>query len=130
MDYRKRKYGNKKIRVGDTVFDSKLEKYAYDLFSKFKMNYTFQVEWELMPKYKGWDGKAVRRIYMKIDFVIREGDKYVFVDTKGYATDTSKIKYKLLGHQANEAGMDYEIRWLKNQKQVKDFVFEWNSKKQ
>lgn len=130
MDYRKRKYGNKKIRVGDAVFDSKLEKYAYDLFSKFKMNYTFQVEWELMPKYKGWDGKAVRRIYMKIDFVIREGDKYVFVDTKGFATDTAKIKYKLLGYQANEAGMDYEIRWLKNQKQVKDFVFEWNSKKQ
>ena len=130
MDYRKRKYGNKKIRVGDTVFDSKLEKYAYDLFSKFKMNYTFQVEWELMPKYKGWDGKAVRRIYMKIDFVIREGDKYVFVDTKGFATDTAKIKYKLLGYQANEAGLDYEIRWLKNQKQVKDFVFEWNSKKQ
>jgi len=128
LNYKRRKYGNKKIKVGHLTFDSKLEKYAHEMFRKFHIEFLFQVEWELMPKYRGWDGKAVRRIYMMIDFFIKDGDKYIFVDTKGYATDTSKLKYKLLGHQALEAKMDYEIHWLKNQKEVKNFVLDWQSK--
>ena len=124
----KNKYGNRKIKANGIVFDSKLEKYAYDLFNKFNIKFEYQVEWELMPKYRTWDGKAVRRIYMRIGFVINHNGKKIFIDTKGYATDTSKIKYKLLGYQAKEREVDHEIIWLKTEKKVRDFVLDWYDK--
>ena len=116
------KYGNKKVIVDGVKFDSQLEMYCYDMFNKFKIPFKFQVEYELQPAFRDSAGKAVRRIYMKIDFVFTHQGKTMIVDTMGHATELSKVKYKMLNYQLNKINASYEIVWLKNKKKVNDFI--------
>lgn len=124
MTKKRNKYGNRKVKTSAGTFDSALEKNCHDLLTNFKIPFKAQVEWELMPKYKSWDGKAIRRMYMKVDFVIKWDDLYIFIDTKGFATDVAKIKYKLLGYQLQQSERKHEIHWLKNKKEVQNFVID------
>jgi hypothetical protein len=106
-------------------FDSNLELDCYKLLEKFKIPFKWQVEYELQPGIKGWNGKAVRRIYMVIDFVIKMPDNTVLlIDTKGFPTDTSKLKYKILEYKMYRSDLDYEIHWLKKKNDVKNFVID------
>ena len=118
----KRKYGNKKVIVNGVKFDSDLERYCYDLLCKFKIPFKFQLEYELQPSFKNPSGKSIRRMYMKIDFVISVNDKILFVDTKGYPTEVSKIKYKMLDYQFSRRKKNHEVIWLKNKTEVKNFI--------
>ena len=124
MANRKSYYSTKKIKTPYGTFDSALERYGYDLLTKFKIPFKTQVEWELMPKYRSWEDKGIQRIYMKIDFVVICQGKYIVIDTKGWATEVAKIKYKLLGYQMQHKGMDHEIHFLKNKKEVQNFVID------
>jgi len=123
-------YKTKKVKTGSGTFDSQLEKTCHDLLVKFNIPFKSQVEWELMPKYTSWQGKGIRRIYMKIDFVVKWNDKNIMIDTKGWATEVAKIKYKLLGYQLNKFNMDHEIHFLKNKKEVQNFVLDLYDKMQ
>jgi len=102
------KYGNKKVIVDGVKFDSQLERYCYDMFNKFKIPFKFQVEYELQPAFRDSAGK--------------DQGKTMIVDTKGHATELSKVKYKMLNYQLNKINASYEIVWLKNKKKVNDFI--------
>lgn len=124
MAWNKTKYGNKKVKSNGVVFDSALEKYCHDLLTKFSVPFVWQVEWELQASFDSWEGKKKRRIYMRIDFVIKLPNLLIFIDTKGFATAEAKMKYKILEHQLqSQQRIDrYELHWLKNKKEVKDFI--------
>jgi hypothetical protein len=95
--------------------------YAYQLMESYGIKFEFQVPIELIPKHR-INGVAVRKTYMKVDFVIQKGDTLIYMDTKGFATDTAKLKYKMLGYKKLQEGADFEIVWLKTKKQVLEFV--------
>lgn len=121
---RQKYYSTPKVVTSYGTFDSVLEKDCYDLLTKFKIKFKAQVVWELMPSYRSWEDKGITRIKMKIDFVIIHKGKYIVVDTKGWATEVAKIKYKLLGYQMQHKGMNHEIHFLKNKKEVQNFVID------
>lgn len=118
---KKSKYGNKKTVWNGIKFDSKLEEYAYRLLDAHNVKFEFQVPIELIPKHT-INGVTVRKTYMKVDFVIRKEDKVIYMDTKGFATDIAKLKYKMLGHKKLLEGAEFEIHWLKGKKEVLEFV--------
>ncbi len=119
---RKSKYSAKKVVVGGVTFDSELEKTCYDLLIKFKIPFKFQVEYELQPPFRNRHGKAIRRIYMVIDFVIPLGKEIIVLDTKGFATTEAKLKYKMLEYKLHRQQKNYTIVFKRTKKEVKDYV--------
>ena len=122
MSYPKRaKYGNKKTVWNGIKFDSKLEEYAYRLMDAHGIEFEFQVPIELIPKHR-LNGKAVRKAVVIVDFVIKKDGLVIYMDTKGYATDTSKLKYKMLGWKKLQEEANFEITWLQSKGAVLEFV--------
>ncbi len=115
------KYGNKKVVSNGIKYDSKLEAFMYQMLKAHDIEFEFQVEIELIPKHR-INFVAVRRTFMKVDFVIKSDSEVIYVDTKGFATDTSKLKYKMLGYKKLKEDAMFRIVWLKTKTEVIDFI--------
>lgn len=79
--------------VDGVRFDSKLEKYLYDLLKGAQIDFEFQKVYILQDKFR-YGTEAVRAITLTVDFLIPS--KNMIIDSKGYANDVSPLKYKLL----------------------------------
>lgn len=93
------KYRNKKITIDGILFDSKREG---NFYTKLKLMQNAGLIWnlELQKKYVlqkafTFDGKKIREISYYADFVYEDKDGLHVIDTKGYRTDTYKLKKKL-----------------------------------
>lgn len=103
------KYHNKKITIDGILFDSKREGNYY---TKLKLMQNAGLIWnlELQKKYIlqasfTFNGKKIREISYYADFVYEDKDGLHVVDTKGYRTDTYKLKKKLF---IKKYGIDIE----------------------
>lgn len=93
------KYKNKKVVVDNILFDSKKEANYY---TKLKIlrdagkisGLRLQEKFILQPSFK-LNGKTYRAITYVADFVYKDDKGMHVVDTKGYRTETYKIKKKL-----------------------------------
>lgn len=129
---KKNKYGNKKVEYEGKKFDSKLELYMYRLLQSYGIEFEFQVTIELIPKIPGFKmpwGQAMRRTTLRVDFVVVDDDRVLYIDTKGYSTETSKLKYKLLADKKTREGADFDIIWLKDKKAALAYVNKLKFKK-
>lgn len=99
--------GNKKVLNATNVeidgihFASKLEAYAYNLLKVLKIDFQFQVEYELQEKFI-YNDKAVMAAKIIVDFYIPIVDW--IMDTKGFATAKNKLQVKLLKHKLFREG--------------------------
>lgn len=116
----RRKYGNKKIIINGIKFDSKLEHYCHGYLQLVGVDFDFQHKLTLVEKFK-FNDKGIRAITMIIDFVVRHNEKTIYVDTKGFPTEVSKLKYKLLRNKLKEE-KNTDVVWLKNKKEVNSFI--------
>lgn len=82
-----------KVEVDGVKFDSLLEKTMYDLLTAAGIEFEFQKEIVIQPKFK-YGGATIRSIKIVVDFFLTKRNK--IIDTKGWPTDISKLKYKLL----------------------------------
>jgi hypothetical protein len=114
------KYGNKKKIVDGVKFDSKLELYCYKMLTLFKIKFDFQKRITLIERFK-YDDKWIRETTVVVDFVIKDGDDTIYVDTKGFATEVSKIKYKMLKYQLKDE-QNKRVIWLHSEKEVNEFL--------
>ena len=103
------KYHNKKTTIDGILFDSKREGNYY---TKLKLMQKAGLIWnlELQKKYIlqasfTFNGKKIREISYYADFVYEDKDGLHVVDTKGYRTDTYKLKKKLF---IKKYGIDIE----------------------
>lgn len=103
------KYHNKKTTIDGILFDSKREGNYY---TKLKLMKNAGLIWnlELQKKYIlqasfTFNGKKIREISYYADFVYEDKDGLHVVDTKGYRTDTYKLKKKLF---IKKYGIDIE----------------------
>lgn len=103
------KYHNKKTTIDGILFDSKKEGNYY---TKLKLMQNAGLIWnlELQKKYIlqasfTFNGKKIREISYYADFVYEDKDGLHVVDTKGYRTDTYKLKKKLF---IKKYGIDIE----------------------
>lgn len=112
------KYKAKKVTVNGIVFDSSVEAEYYELLLKFKdKGYVKEIECQpvlnLNESFE-YFGKKRRRTDYKLDFrVVYHDDVEVYIDIKGMATTTAKMKRKW----AESKYPDKQIIWLvKNKK--------------
>lgn len=93
------KYNAKKVTVNDILFDSKQEAEYYELLlKKQELGIVKEIEVQpvlnLSPAFE-YFGKKRRRTDYKLDFrIVYMDDVEVYVDIKGMATETAKIKRK------------------------------------
>ena len=118
--FRRNKYGNKKIVVDGIKFDSKLEYYLHSQLVITGVDFDFQYKVILVDKFR-FNEKGVRAITLKVDFVIYINEKTIYVDTKGFATEVAKIKYKMLKDKL-KLEPNTDVVWLKNKKEVNEFI--------
>ena len=100
---RPKKYGNKKVVVGEKVFDSKREAARYTELMQMQSNGDIsdlqtQVPFELIPAQRDPVTKKVleRAVHYVADFVYYKGGEKVVEDTKGYKTPEYILKRKML----------------------------------
>jgi hypothetical protein len=115
------KYGNKKIELDGVKFDSKLELFCYQQLKSLGIEFEFQRGILLQESFR-FKGKWIRPITMIVDFVIHHDGQKIYIDTKGFATETSKLKYKMLKFLEKDDSI-VDVIWLHSQKEVKDFLF-------
>lgn len=123
-EVKKNKYGNVKVEHNGIKADSKLEMLAYNLLKANNFNFDFQVTIELLPKHVNWNKKKIRATEMIVDFVIYLNGVNIYLDTKGFATSESKIKYKWLSYKLIESGEKHRIEWKKTKLEVEGFILE------
>lgn len=82
-----------KIEVDGVKFDSKLEKYMYDLLKGAQIDFEFQKVFVLQPKFK-YRTENVRAISKVVDFYLES--RSIIIDTKGFSNDVSPMKHKML----------------------------------
>lgn len=116
----RKKFGNVETSFGTMVFDSKLEAQRYSeliglQYAKQITNLKTQVQIELQPAFRTTDGKAIRAIHYVADFMYRENGVIVVEETKGFQTDVSKIKMKMLRYVYPE----YDVRMVYAKKEAK-----------
>ena len=115
-----RKYGNKKIEVNGVKFDSKLEFYCYNQLNLLGFEFEFQETTILIDKFR-YNGAGIRAITLTVDFVLNIDGKVIYIDTKGFATEVSKIKYKMLKNLLKDKP-NTEVVWLHSQKEVNEYL--------
>lgn len=103
------KYNNKIVFHDGIKFDSIRE---FNYYTKLKLMQNVGLIWnlELQKKYIlqasfTFNGKKIREISYYADFVYEDKDGLHVIDTKGYRTDTYKLKKKLF---IKKYGIDIE----------------------
>ena len=98
------KYGAKKTVLDGIKFDSIAESRYYSELKLRKRagdieDFELQPEFELQEKYRDTDGKMIRAIKYKADFLVHHKGLEEIVDVKGIQTPVFKLKWKLLKHK-------------------------------
>lgn len=117
---KRNKYGNKKLEVDGVKFDSKLELFCHDLLTKMNFEFEFQKKIILIDGFR-YNKKAIRPITLTVDFVVKHNDIDYYIDIKGFATDVSKIKYKMLRYQLKD-NPKTDVLWLHSQRAIIQFL--------
>ena len=125
---KRNKYGNTKVIIEGVKFDSKLEAFLYKILKDNGMDFDFQVNIELVSKFR-FQYENIRALNMRVDFLLRYNGREIYIDTKGFATSESKIKYKLLKNKF-KAEPQVNIIWLKTQKEVNAYIGRLKEEKQ
>jgi uncharacterized protein DUF1064 len=82
-----------KVKANGVSFDSRLEKYLYDALTNAGIGFEFQKTYTLQVGFK-YNGETIRPIKAIVDFKL--SDRNIIIDTKGWPTPISKLKYKML----------------------------------
>jgi len=86
----------KSVDATGRKFDSKLERYFAEELDKHGITYEFQKVFLLQEKFR-FHGELIRPITVKIDFWFPQFN--LLADTKGWQTNDSKLRYKMLKFQ-------------------------------
>jgi hypothetical protein len=105
------KYNNRVVKASDgTSCDSELEKRMYELLKKFKIPFEFQKRIIVQEGFRTRDDEAIRPISCIVDFWLDNGDGTItIIDTKGFFTEESKIKFKLLRFHFHKNSVLYKL---------------------
>lgn len=105
INQKQNKYKNTKVEYKGIKFDSIKEMKHYQLLEYLQKigeikELKLQVPYELIPKYK-INNKTIRKCVYVADFVYfdTKDNKVHVIDTKGFRTDTYKLKKKLFEYK-------------------------------
>lgn len=121
------KYGNKKIESNGVKFDSKLELYCFNMLRNLGFEFEFQKKIVIVEKFR-YNGEGIRELTIVVDFVLNYNGKTIYIDTKGFPTEVSKLKYKLLKNKIKDEENTIVI-WLHSEKEVNQFLINLKEEK-
>lgn len=121
------KYGNKKIESNGVKFDSKLELYCFNMLRNLGFEFEFQKKIVIVEKFR-YNGEGIRELTIVVDFVLNHNGKTIYIDTKGFPTEVSKLKYKLLKNKIKDEENTIVI-WLHSEKEVNQFLINLKEEK-
>jgi len=102
--FSKSKYGARRVEQDGVVYDSKKEAKRAAVLQQWErygviQNLKRQVDFELQPGYTNNQGKKIRPIVYRADFVYNRDGKLIVEDTKGFKTPEYKLKKKLFEYK-------------------------------
>lgn len=106
------KYGAEKTEIDNIKFDSGQESRYYLLYKSMLkrgeiVNLELQPKFILQEGFRNWEGKAVRPITYKADFLLTyPGGRKVVIEVKGYRTRDYQLRRKMFEYKYR----DYEFR--------------------
>ncbi len=125
-------------------FKSKLEAYTYDKLLKAKLVFTYEeTKFTLLPKAKNkfflyvskkvrgkstkelvLDNRSTLAMTYTPDFIVKHKNTTYVIETKGFETDSFKVKIKLFKHLLNDMSLKghYALMIPKSQKQVNECI--------
>jgi hypothetical protein len=115
------KYNNKKTKdsTGEER-DSGLEVKFYSALENFKVQFEKQHRELLQDTFRSPDGKMVRLISITVDAYIKDYNGVeLFIDPKGYATEDSILRFKMLERKLQDEGRNYLILFLRSESDVR-----------
>ncbi len=95
-----------KIEHNGITFDSKVEKYMFDLLRLAKIPFEFQKKYFLQENFR-YNGKAIRPITYTPDFYLPLQN--CIIDTKGVKTQQGTLRLKMLMRRLKESNEAPEI---------------------
>lgn len=116
---------NKKIKnatktvIDNIQFDSKLEGYMYSLLKMNRIAFELKPKFELQPKFKYFT-TYIRAITYTSDFYLPDFD--ILIDTKGFKTEASDIRIKMLKHCFYKQGKSVHVLTPKNNKECETLL--------
>lgn len=105
--FRKSKYHAKKVEVAGVIYDSAKEARRSAVLQQQEQfgiitNLQRQVSFTLQEAYTNNQGKKIRPITYKADFVYEQNGKKYVEDTKGFRTAEYKLKKKMFEYKYPE----------------------------
>lgn len=116
-----------KVKHDGIVFDSKLEMYMYVLLKDAKIKFTMKESVTLQEGFR-FHGEWIRPIKIEPDFKILHEGRVFWLDTKGFFTDSSKLKFKLFKRYCYELYPESEVHIVKSQKACREFILQLSSR--
>lgn len=111
-----------KVEAYGIIFDSKLEQYMYALLFNSSIEFEHQKIYVVQKSFR-YNNIFVREVKSIIDFYLPLHN--IIIDTKGFSTDTSKLKFKLLkSYLAHIEDCQPIIEIPKNRKEVELLIGE------
>lgn len=110
-----------KVILDDIKFDSKLEAYFYKMLKINNIYHERQKIYKIQPGFR-YNGKAIICIKIIPDFWLPHYN--LLIDTKGFQTADSKIKWKMLKwwlYNSSQPNLP-EIVFVKNQKEADKII--------
>lgn len=109
-----------KVEIDGIKFRSKLEAFAYKRFKEEGLDFEYEAHtYTIIEKFE-YMGEKLRAATLTPDFINQ--DKRIMIEVKGFETDMSKIKRKLLKRVLHLAREDWQIYIVKSQKQVNELI--------
>lgn len=116
---------NKKIKnatvtyIDGIKFDSKLEGYMYSLLKMHKIPFELKPKFEIQPGFKYFTSK-IRPITYTPDFYLPDSD--ILIDTKGFKTEASNIRIKMLKYYFYKQGKNVHLLTPKTQNECEKLI--------
>lgn len=109
-----------KVEVDGIKFKSKLEAYTYRRLKEEGFNFKYEeTKYTIIEKFE-YMGEKLRAATLTPDFV--DKDNKIMIEVKGFETDISKLKRKLLKYYLYIAGENWDIYIVKSQKQLNELI--------
>lgn len=107
-------------------FDSKLEHYFYSGLKKYNIDFELKPKYILSSGFK-FGSETIRPITLSPDYLLTSHN--IIVETKGFETETFKIKWKLFKRHLVNENKNYKLVLLKSKKEIDYFFIELINKK-
>lgn len=108
-----------KTEIDGIIFDSKLEGYMYSLLKMNRIEFELKPKFDIQPGFRYFTSK-IQAITYTPDFYLPDQD--ILIDTKGFKTEASNIRIKMLKYYFHKKDKNIQILIPKTQNECDKII--------